>query len=55
MTFDDVVTKTAVTMAILIISAALAWMFVPDVALFPGTDPVRAGGVRRRSAGGRPA
>src|SRR4029453_4434612 len=29
MTFDDVVTKTAITMALLIASAALAWMFVP--------------------------
>src|SRR5215216_7015341 len=29
MTFDDVVTKTAITMAVLIASAALAWMFVP--------------------------
>ncbi len=35
MTFDDVVTKTAVTMAILIISAALAWMFVPASLYFP--------------------
>src|SRR5215203_953721 len=35
MTFDDVVTKTAITMAILIISAALAWMFVPTALYFP--------------------
>ena len=35
MTFDDVVTKTAVTMAILIASAALAWMFVPAPLYFP--------------------
>jgi uncharacterized YccA/Bax inhibitor family protein len=35
MTFDDVVTKTALTMGILIIAAALAWMFVPDALYFP--------------------
>jgi uncharacterized YccA/Bax inhibitor family protein len=35
MTFDDVVTKTAVTMGVLIIAAALAWMFVPDALYFP--------------------
>ena len=35
MTFDDVVTKTAVTMGVLIISAALAWRFVPDALYFP--------------------
>ncbi|HZL74022.1 MAG TPA: Bax inhibitor-1/YccA family protein [Propionibacteriaceae bacterium] len=35
MTFDDVVTKTAVTMGLLIIAAALAWMFVPDALYFP--------------------
>ena len=35
MTFDDVVTKTAVTMAILIGSAALAWMFIPEALYFP--------------------
>jgi uncharacterized YccA/Bax inhibitor family protein len=35
MTFDDVVTKTAITMAILIVSAALAWMFVPAALYFP--------------------
>ena len=35
MTFDDVVTKTAVTMGVLIIAAALAWMFVPAGLYFP--------------------
>ena len=35
MTFDDVVTKTALTMGVLIITAALAWMFVPDSLYFP--------------------
>jgi len=35
MTFDDVVTKTAITMAVLIASAALAWMFVPAGLYFP--------------------
>jgi uncharacterized YccA/Bax inhibitor family protein len=35
MTFDDVVTKTAITMAVLIISAALAWMFIPAPLYFP--------------------
>jgi uncharacterized YccA/Bax inhibitor family protein len=35
MTFDDVVTKTALTMGVLIIAAALAWMFVPDALYFP--------------------
>jgi uncharacterized YccA/Bax inhibitor family protein len=35
MTFDDVVTKTAITMAVLIASAALAWMFVPPALYFP--------------------
>src|SRR4029450_13172847 len=35
MTFDDVVTKTAITMAVLIASAALAWMFVPPPLYFP--------------------
>ena len=34
MTLDDVVTKTAVTMGVLVI-AALAWMFVPDALYFP--------------------
>jgi uncharacterized YccA/Bax inhibitor family protein len=35
MTFDDVVTKTALTMGVLIIAAALAWMFVPASLYFP--------------------
>ncbi len=35
MTLDDVVTKTAVTMGVLVIAAALAWMFVPDTLYFP--------------------
>ncbi|HEX3199942.1 MAG TPA: Bax inhibitor-1/YccA family protein [Propionibacteriaceae bacterium] len=35
MTFDDVVTKTALTMGVLIITAALAWKFVPDALYFP--------------------
>ena len=35
MTFDDVVTKTAVTMGILVIAAALAWWFVPATLYFP--------------------
>ena len=35
MTLDDVVTKTAVTMLVLIASAALAWKFVPDTLYFP--------------------
>src|SRR4029453_7980122 len=35
MTLDDVVTKTAVTMGVLIVAAALAWMFVPDALYFP--------------------
>ncbi len=35
MTLDDVVTKTAVTMGVLIITAALAWMFVPAGLYFP--------------------
>src|SRR5215203_5264384 len=35
MTFDDVVTKPAVTMGVLIIAAALAWMFVPAGLYFP--------------------
>ncbi len=29
MTFDDVVTKTAVTMAVLVVTAALAWYAIP--------------------------
>jgi uncharacterized YccA/Bax inhibitor family protein len=35
MTFDDVVTKTALTMGVLIIAAALAWWFVPAALYFP--------------------
>ena len=35
MTFDDVVTKTAVTMAILVLTAAAAWFAVPDTLMFP--------------------
>jgi uncharacterized YccA/Bax inhibitor family protein len=35
MTFDDVVTKTAVTMGILVITAALAWWLVPAQLYFP--------------------
>jgi uncharacterized YccA/Bax inhibitor family protein len=35
MTLDDVVTKTAATMGVLVIAAALAWMFVPDTLYFP--------------------
>ncbi len=35
MTFDDVVTKTALTIGVLVISAALAWMFVPEALYFP--------------------
>jgi uncharacterized YccA/Bax inhibitor family protein len=35
MTFDDVVTKTAITMAVLILSAALAWFALPDTLMLP--------------------
>ncbi len=35
MTFDDVVTKTAVTMAVLILSAAAAWFLIPATLMFP--------------------
>ena len=35
MTFDDVVTKTAITMAILIAAAALSWVFMPKGLYFP--------------------
>jgi uncharacterized YccA/Bax inhibitor family protein len=35
MTFDDVVTKTAITMAVLILSAALAWFAIPDTLMLP--------------------
>jgi uncharacterized YccA/Bax inhibitor family protein len=35
MTFDDVVTKTAVTMGVLAIAAGLAWLLVPAALYFP--------------------
>jgi uncharacterized YccA/Bax inhibitor family protein len=35
MTFDDVVTKTAVTMGLLVITAALAWLLIPAQLYFP--------------------
>jgi len=35
MTLDDVITKTAVTIGILVLTAALAWNFVPDSLYFP--------------------
>jgi len=35
MTLDDVVTKTAVTMAVLMATAALAWAFMPAALYFP--------------------
>ena len=35
MTLDDVVTKTAVTMGVLVATAALAWRFIPDNLAFP--------------------
>jgi uncharacterized YccA/Bax inhibitor family protein len=35
MTFDDVVTKTAITMAVLVVTAALAWYAIPDTLMFP--------------------
>jgi len=35
MTFDDVITKTAIVMGVLVISAALAWMFVPPALYMP--------------------
>jgi len=35
MTLDDVVTKTAITMAVLVAAAALAWKFIPDTLAFP--------------------
>ena len=35
MTFDDVVTKTAVTMGTLAVAAGLAWKLVPDNLYFP--------------------
>jgi uncharacterized YccA/Bax inhibitor family protein len=35
MTFDDVITKTAIVMGVLVVSAALAWMFVPPALYLP--------------------
>jgi len=35
MTLDDVITKTAATIAVLVVSAALAWNFVPQSLYFP--------------------
>ena len=35
MTFDDVITKTAIVMGALVISAALSWMFIPTPAMYP--------------------
>ena len=35
MTFDDVVTKTAITMAVLVLTAALAWYALPANLMFP--------------------
>ena len=35
MSFDDVVTKTAVTIGTLAVTAALAWLVVPDALYFP--------------------
>ncbi len=35
MTFDDVVTKTAVTMGVLAIAAGIAWKLVPETLYFP--------------------
>ena len=35
MTFDDVVTKTAITMAVMILSAALSWFAIPDTLMLP--------------------
>jgi uncharacterized YccA/Bax inhibitor family protein len=35
MTFDDVVTKTAITMAVLVVTAALAWKAIPTDLIFP--------------------
>jgi uncharacterized YccA/Bax inhibitor family protein len=36
MTLDDVVTKTAITMGVLVLTAALAWNLVPPALYFPG-------------------
>jgi uncharacterized YccA/Bax inhibitor family protein len=35
MTLDDVITKTAVTIGVLVVAAALAWNFVPEGLYFP--------------------
>ncbi len=35
MTLDDVITKTAVTIGVLVVAAALAWTFVPDGLIGP--------------------
>jgi len=35
MTFDDVVTKTAITMALLVLTAAAAWFAMPESLYFP--------------------
>ncbi|MGI3779993.1 MAG: Bax inhibitor-1/YccA family protein [Janthinobacterium lividum] len=35
MTLDDVITKTAVTMAVLVVAAGLAWNFVPETLYRP--------------------
>lgn len=35
MTLDDVITKTAVTIGVLVVTAALAWNLVPDTLYFP--------------------
>jgi uncharacterized YccA/Bax inhibitor family protein len=35
MTFDDVVTKTAITMAVLVVTAALAWYAIPNALMLP--------------------
>ena len=35
MTFDDVVTKTAITMAVMVLTAAAAWFAIPDTLMFP--------------------
>jgi uncharacterized YccA/Bax inhibitor family protein len=35
MTFDDVVTKTAITMALMVLVAAATWFAMPDALMFP--------------------
>lgn len=35
MTLDDVITKTAVTIGLLVVAAALAWNFIPDALALP--------------------